>query len=114
MDYQAYPRAKRDDLITWVEILQSVIETEDETISALEDYPILPTVVEVNINKVFVHLFRAYIIKAVKNFLTSVNKNDGVEAIALLQKVIAPIIHFNRTEALNDLNALYMLRNKLI
>ena len=114
LDYQADPRARRDDFITWIEILQSVTETEDETTSVLENYPILPTVVEVNVNKVFAQLLRAYITKAVKNFLTSVNKNDGVEAIALLQKVFAPITHFDRTGALNDLNALYMFRNELV
>ena len=70
--------------------------------------------VEVNINKVFAHLLRAYITKAVKNFPTSVNKNDGVEAIALLQKVLEIITHFDRTESLNDLNALYMFNNKLV
>ena len=74
----------------------------------------LPKGVEANVNKVLAQLLKAYITKAVKNFLTSVDKNDGVEAIALLQKVFAPITHFDRTGALNDLNALYMFRNELV
>ena len=80
----------------------------------MESYPTLPEATEPTVNKVFAQLIKAYITKPVEHFLTSVDRNSGVETISLLQKVFAPITHFDRTTAMNDLNALYMFKNELV
>ena len=114
LDYQTDLRQRRDDFITWIEVLQNVIGTEEETEPLLENCPMLPEATEPTVNKVFAQLIKAYITKPVKHFLTSVDRNNGVNTISLLQKFFAPITHFDRITEMNDLNALYMFKNKLV
>ena len=84
LKYDVNPTRRRDDFMDWIDKMKEVTYTQADTMDVLDNYPSLPRVIDVDVNKVLAQLFRAYVTNNVKAFLLSVQKEDGLGIILVL------------------------------
>ena len=95
LDYLIDARERRSLFIEWIDCLQEVVQTEDDTEPILRDYPIITNPATDDVNRIFAQFLRVYLTKAVKNFLTDVPRSNGVLTMRALQQLFAPMTHID-------------------
>ena len=88
--------------------MADVTFTQEPTMLVLQHYPRMPGKMEPGINLVLSQLFRAFIARNVKPYISTVPIVDGIGIIERLQKVFAPTTHADFSRALQDLQDIQM------
>ena len=66
LNYLIDSRERRTLFIEWIDCLQEVIQTEDDTEPILREYPIITNPATDDVNRIFAQFLRVYLTKAVK------------------------------------------------
>ena len=91
LHYAEKPKQRPSIILDWVHSMVDVTFTQPAILNVLQDYPVLPTNVDPDINMVLSQLFRAYLARNVKPYIAAVTPVDGIGILARLQKVFAPL-----------------------